>query len=76
MLIRGQYAPIIGKICMDQFMVDVTEIDGVSEGDIVTLIGTDGDHGISVEEVAALSHSFNYEYVCGISARVPRKYIN
>ncbi len=75
-LIRGQYAPILGKICMDQFMVDVTEIDGVSEGDTVTLIGTDGEHVISVEEVAALSHSFNYEYVCGISERVPRKYIN
>lgn len=75
-LIRGQYAPIIGKICMDQFMVDVTEIDNISEGDTVTLIGTDGEHEISVEEVAELSHSFNYEYVCGISARVPRKYIN
>lgn len=75
-LIRGQYAPIIGKICMDQFMVDVTEIQGVSEGDTVTLIGTDGEYQISVEEVAALSHSFNYEYVCGISQRVPRKYIN
>ncbi len=75
-LIRGQYAPIIGKICMDQFMVDVTEIDDISEGDTVTLIGTDGEHKISVEEVAELSHSFNYEYVCGISARVPRKYIN
>ncbi len=75
-LIRGQYAPIIGKICMDQFMVDVTEIDDISEGDIVTLIGTDGGHVISVEEVAELSHSFNYEYVCGISTRVPRKYIN
>jgi alanine racemase len=75
-LIRGQYAPIIGKICMDQFMVDVTGIEDVSEGDTVTLIGTDGDQKISVEEVAALSHSFNYEYVCGISERVPRKYIN
>lgn len=75
-LIRGQYAPIIGKVCMDQFMVDVTEIDDISEGDTVTLIGTDGEQGISVEEVAELSHSFNYEYVCGISERVPRKYIN
>ena len=61
---------------MDQFMVDVTGIEDVSEGDTVTLIGTDGDQKISVEEVAALSHSFNYEYVCGISERVPRKYIN
>lgn len=73
-LIRGIYAPVLGRICMDQFMVDVTHIEGVSEGDVVTLIGRDGENTISVEEVAALSHSFNYEYVCGISARVPRKY--
>lgn len=73
-LIRGQYAPIIGRVCMDQFMVDVTHIDPVLEGDEVTLIGRDGEHAISVEEVAELSHSFNYEYICGISKRVPRKY--
>lgn len=73
-LIRGQYAPIIGRICMDQFMVDVTHIDPVLEGDEVTLIGRDGERAISVEEVAELSHSFNYEYICGISKRVPRKY--
>ncbi len=73
-LIRGQYAPIIGRICMDQFMVDVTDIEGVSEGDAVTLIGTDGANAIRVEEVAGMSHSFNYEYVCGITGRVPRKY--
>ncbi|MCM1246068.1 MAG: alanine racemase [Roseburia sp.] len=73
-LIRGQYAPILGRICMDQFMVDVTHIDPVLEGDEVTLIGRDGENAISVEEVARLSHSFNYEYVCGISKRVPRKY--
>ena len=65
---------MIGRICMDQFMVDVTDIEGVSEGDTVTLIGTDGANRISVEEVAGLSHSFNYEYVCGITDRVPRKY--
>lgn len=73
-LIRGQYAPILGRICMDQFMVDVTHIDPVLEGDEVTLIGRDGKNAISVEEVAELSHSFNYEYICGISKRVPRKY--
>lgn len=73
-LIRGQYAPILGRVCMDQFMVDVTHIDPVVEGDEVTLIGKDGENVISVEEVAALSHSFNYEYICGISKRVPRKY--
>ena len=73
-LVHGEYAPILGRICMDQFMVDVTDIDGVSEGDVVTLIGRDGENSISVEEVAGMSHSFNYEYVCGISSRVPRKY--
>ncbi len=74
-LIRGEYAPILGRICMDQFMVDITDIPGVCTGDAVTLIGRDGDREITVEEVAGLSHSFNYEYVCGISSRVPRKYV-
>nr|MBP3598343.1 alanine racemase [Eubacterium sp.] len=74
-LICGQFAPVLGRICMDQFMVDVTDIADVQIGDVVTLIGKDGDSFITVEEVAALSHSFNYEYVCGISPRVPRKYV-
>ncbi len=74
-LIRGQYAPIIGRICMDQFMVDVTDIEGVSVLDDVTLIGTDGDNQISVEEVADIAGTINYEIVCGISKRVPRVYI-
>ncbi len=74
-LIHGEYAPILGRICMDQFMVDVTDISDVKIGDTVTLIGKDGDRFISVEEVADLCHSFNYEYVCGITSRVPRKYI-
>lgn len=73
-LIRGEYAPITGRICMDQFMVDVTEIQGVKEGDIVTIFGRDGEKSISVEEISGLSHSFNYEYVCGITKRVPRQY--
>ena len=74
-LIRGQYAPIIGRICMDQFMVDVTDIDGVETMDEVTLVGQDGDQRISVEEVASEAGSFNYEFVCGISKRVPRVYM-
>ncbi len=73
-LIRGNYAPIVGRVCMDQFMVDVTEIQGVKEGDIVTIFGRDGENRITVEEIAGLSHSFNYEYVCGITKRVPRLY--
>jgi alanine racemase len=72
-LIRGQYAPIIGRICMDQFMVDVTDVDGVQELDDVTLVGRDGEHVITVEEVSA-EHSFNYEFICGLTRRVPRIY--
>lgn len=74
-LIHGQFAPIIGRVCMDQFMVDVTEIPHVQAGDCVTLIGTDGQNRITVEEVADLAHSFNYELCCGINKRVPRVYL-
>lgn len=73
-LVHGKSAPITGRICMDQFMIDVTDIPEVQEGDYVTIFGTDGGQTIPVEEVAELSHSFNYEYVCGITGRVPRKY--
>lgn len=73
-LIHGRYADILGRVCMDQFMVDVTEIPGVAEGDEVTIFGRDGDREIPVEEIADLSHSFNYEFVCSITKRVPRKY--
>ncbi len=74
-LIRGQKASILGRICMDQMMVDVTHIPGVREGDTVTLIGRDGDSGITMEEIAAQADSFNYEFSCGISRRVPRYYV-
>lgn len=73
-LIRGKRAPIIGRVCMDQMMVDVSEIPGVQTGDIVTLVGKDGDECITVEEVAALAGTFNYEFVCNLSKRVPRTY--
>lgn len=73
-LIKGKKAPIIGRICMDQFMVDVTDIEHVTADDIVTLIGRDGDAYISVEEPAEMIGSFNYEFVCNISKRVPRIY--
>ena len=73
-LIRGRRAPILGRICMDQMMVDVTDIPGVSTGDRVTLVGTDGDETITMEEISAVADSFNYEFVCGISRRVPRVY--
>ena len=73
-LIRGQKAPILGRVCMDQLMVDVTEIPGVKAGDPVVLIGTDGVESITVEQIAAAAGSFNYEMVCGISRRTPRLY--
>ncbi len=73
-LIHGQSAPIIGRVCMDQIMVDVTHIPDVKVEDVVTLVGPDGDEYISVEEAAELSGSFNYEFICDISKRVPRIY--
>ena len=74
-LIHGKRAPIIGRVCMDQFMVDVTGIEGVKRGDTVTLIGRDGDEQISMEEVASLCSTINYEIACGINKRVPRIYL-
>ena len=74
-LIRGQKAPILGRICMDQMMVDVTAIPDVQTGDRVTLVGADGAETITMEEISAQADSFNYEFVCGISRRVPRLYV-
>ena len=74
-LIRGKKAPILGRICMDQFMVDVTDIEGVSFGDKVTLIGRDGNESISVEVLSELSDKFNYEFICGLGKRIPRVYV-
>jgi len=59
---------------MDQFMVDVTDIDNVEQGDTVTLLGKDGEQFISVEEIAAMAYSFNYELVCNVGKRIPRIY--
>lgn len=73
-IIHGQYAPILGRVCMDQFMVDVTEIDCVEAGTPVTLVGRDGEAELTMEEVAELAHSFNYELPCRIARRVPRVY--
>lgn len=73
-LIRGQKAPICGRVCMDQFMVDVTHIKGVMQGDKVTLLGTDNDETITMEELGEISGRFNYEFACLITPRVPRIY--
>ena len=73
-LIRGEKAPILGRVCMDQLMVDVTDIPGVAAGDKVVLIGSQGEQTITMEQIAEAAGSFNYEFVCGISRRVPRLY--
>ena len=73
-LIHGQKAPICGRICMDQFMVDVSDIRDVKVGDTVTLLGLDGDKTITMEELGKLSGRFNYEFACLITPRVPRIY--
>ena len=73
-LIRGKRAPILGRVCMDQLMVDVTDIPGVTLNDRVTLVGKNGNEEITMEQISAVADSFNYEFVCGISRRVPRVY--
>ena len=59
---------------MDQFMVDVTDIPNVKAGDVVTLVGREGDECITVEELSAIDQSFNYEFVCDVGKRIPRVY--
>ena len=73
-LIHGKRAAILGRICMDQFMVDVTEIPEAKFMDPVTLVGKDKDAIIRVEDLSDLSGRFNYEFVCDLSKRVPREY--
>ncbi|MBE6944059.1 MAG: alanine racemase [Ruminococcaceae bacterium] len=73
-LIRGKRAPILGRVCMDQMMVDVTDIPGVTEEDLAVLVGTSGDETITVEEIAQAAGSFHYEFLCNIARRVPRRY--
>ncbi len=73
-LISGKRAPILGRVCMDQFMVDVTEIPGVCVDTPVTLIGKDGEEEITMERLAELCGGFHYEMACDIGKRVPRVY--
>ena len=79
-LIGGQYAPICGRVCMDQFMVDVTDLvaggQTVSVGDEVVLMGRQGDLEISAEELATLCDTINYEIICSPGKRVPKRYVS
>ncbi|MCC8140949.1 MAG: alanine racemase [Lachnospiraceae bacterium] len=74
-LIHGQRAPICGRVCMDQFMVNVTAIDSVKAGDEVILLGRDGAEEITMEQLGEMSGRFNYEFACDIGKRVPRVYV-
>ena len=73
-LIHGKRARILGRVCMDQFMVDVSDIPETKFMDRVVLVGSDGDDRISVEELSELSGRFNYEFVCCLGKRIPRVY--
>jgi alanine racemase len=74
-LIGGRRAPIVGRVCMDQFVVDVSHIPGVAEGDEVVLIGAQGDQRITAEEIAGLAGTINYEVTTGLLQRIPRLFL-
>jgi alanine racemase len=76
MLVRGKRAKIIGRICMDQTMIDVTDIEDVQVGDEVVLIGSQGQECIAAEEVAKWSETISYEVLCSLSDRIPRIYVD
>ncbi|MBO5056448.1 MAG: alanine racemase [Lachnospiraceae bacterium] len=73
-LIHGKKAPVLGRVCMDQFMVDVSHIGEAAEGDLVTMIGKDGNEEITMEQLGNLSGRFNYELACDLGKRIPRVY--
>ncbi|MDR2046777.1 MAG: alanine racemase [Clostridiales bacterium] len=73
-IVNGRFAPVVGRVCMDQFMVDVTDIPNVAAGTEAVLVGSSGGAAVTVEELADAACSFNYEFVCGIGLRVPRYY--
>lgn len=71
-IVHGQFAPIVGQICMDQMMIDVTGIDGAEAGDTVTLIGRDGSLAITADDLAAVTRSISYQVLCAVGPRVTR----
>ncbi len=75
-LVHGKRCRIVGRVCMDQLMIDVSDVPEAKSGDIVTLIGRDGDDIITADDLAAVYGTIGYEVVCGISKRVPRIYFD
>ncbi|MDO4581979.1 MAG: alanine racemase [Bacillota bacterium] len=76
MLLHGQYAPIVGRVCMDQLMLDISDIEGVQANDIATLLGADGGALIGIDELAAVANTINYEMFCLLGLRLPKIYID
>ena len=74
-VVRGQFAPVVGRVSMDLTLLDVTDIEGVQVGDRVTLLGADAGHLLPAEDLAQTAGTLSYEITCGISARVPRRYV-
>lgn len=74
MLVNGYFAPIVGRICMDQLMLDVTGIPAVSDGLQITIVGEEDGNSITMEEIAAMTDTVHYEIMCIIGRRVPRVY--
>jgi alanine racemase len=74
-IVRGSYAPVVGRISMELTLVDVTDVRGVAPGERVTLIGEDGACVVTAEEIAKTAGTLSYEITCGISGRVPRRYL-
>jgi alanine racemase len=74
-LVRGRRAPVVGRVAMDMCMVDVTAVAGAAVGDVVTLLGRDGDEKVDADELAALENTISWEILAGVTARVPRLYL-
>jgi alanine racemase len=73
-IVRGQFAPVVGRVSMDMTLIDVSDVMGVQSDDQVILLGADGDMRITAEEIGAAAGTISYEITCGISDRVPRIY--
>lgn len=75
MLVNGKFAPVVGRVCMDQCMIDVTDIPDVKMGDEVVVFGKQGDQCLPIEELADMLGTINYELTCVVTKRVPRVYL-
>jgi len=76
MIVRGHFAPVVGRVSMDMTLLDVTDVPEVAIDDYVTLIGTEGEHSITAEDLGEMAGTISYEITCGISSRVPRVYLS